>query len=50
MIQVEEKDASKTFEILANNGRFMGFRGNKFIIQENVEQVLRELKKNGIKI
>jgi len=48
MIQVDEKDVSKTFAILSTNGRFSGFPDNKFRIDENAEATLKKLKDAGI--
>ena len=48
LIEVEEKDKAKTFEILANNGKFTGLENNRFLIVENSEVILKKLKDAGI--
>lgn len=48
LIQVKPEDKVKTFEILSNNGRFVGLSNNRFNIIENSEKVLQELEDVGI--
>lgn len=49
IIQVNEKDKEKVFEILMNNGQFRGLGENRFDILENGEEIFEKLKKKGIK-
>lgn len=50
IIQVEEKDLDEAFEILSNNGRFVGLSHNRFQISENGEGVLKKLEEKEIKV
>ena len=49
-IEVNEKDLDKVFEILSNNGRFIGLPNNRFRIDENEEEVLKKIKEEGIEV
>ncbi len=49
LIKVDVKDKAKVFEILSENGRFMGLSDNRFNILENAEEVLKKLKDKNIK-
>ena len=50
LIQVKPEDKEKVFEILSNNGRFIGLPNNKFNILENEEEVLEKIKDAGIEL
>lgn len=47
---VKEKDADKVFSILLHNGRFSEIKGNKFRIDEHIEEALTKIKEAGIEI
>ncbi len=48
LIQVNQKDKEKVFEILSKNGRFMGLSENRFSILEHEKDVLAKLKDSNI--
>ncbi len=50
LIKVKAEDKTKVFRILAMNGRFMGIYPNRFNITENSEEVIKEIKKQGIEL
>ena len=50
VIEVEQKDLYKVFEILATNGRFTGLSNNRFRIDEHGNEVLEKIKRAGIKV
>lgn len=50
LIQVKEKDANKVFGILIHNGKFTGFKDNKFRIDVNEDETLKKIKKAKIEI
>ena len=50
MIEVKKKDSDKVLEILFSTGRFSGFQGNKFRLEENEEIVLQKLTKASISV
>jgi len=49
VIKVRSEDEERVFEILANNGKFMGLSENRFNIIEHPEEVLERIKDAGIK-
>ena len=50
LIEVEEKDAEKVFEILATNGQFTGLARTLFRIDENAEHTLKKIRDAGIRV
>lgn len=50
VIEVKEEDLDKVFEILSNNGRFIGLSNNRFQVSERAEEVLKKIEERGIKI
>ena len=48
LIKVKPEEKQKVFEILSNNGRFVGLSDNRFSIQENAEEVLKKIRAAGI--
>ena len=49
LIEVDKRDTEKAFEILSNNGRFVGISETKYSIIDNEEEVLQKLTDKGIK-
>ena len=49
LIQVMSKDKEKVFEILSDNGRFIGLSKNRFSILEHTGAVVKKLDDVGIK-
>lgn len=50
VIEVNEADVEKVFEILINNGRFSQLSPTQFRIDENSEQTLDKIKQADIEV
>ena len=50
LIQINPKDKEKVFEILSNNGKFIGLSDNQFNIVENAEEVIKKIEEAGIEV
>ena len=50
LIEVDEKDISKVFEILSANGRFAGLPNNRFRIDEHGHETLEKITKAGLSV
>lgn len=50
IIEVDEKDLDKVFEILSSNGRFAGLPNNRFRIDDHAEDILKKIEQEGIKV
>ena len=45
-----KKDTPKVFSILLKNGRFSGLSDNRFVIEENGENTVKQIKKEKLDI
>ncbi len=48
LIKIKPEEKEKVFEILSNNGKFIGLSDNRFNIIENEEEVIKKLREAGI--